>query len=66
MNLVLWKPGVRRIGAPASRQLRAAQSVRPGAVESVQYRALRPGRYFVQVSMRQEGAGAYSLRLERF
>ena len=65
MNLVLWKPGVRRIGAPASRQLRAAQSVRPGAVESVQYRAPQAGRYFVQVSMRQEGAGAYSLRLER-
>jgi subtilisin family serine protease len=64
-NLRLWKPGVRRIGAAASRRLLAARSTRPGAVESVTYRAPVAGWYFVQVSMREEGAGAYSLRLER-
>jgi hypothetical protein len=64
-NLRLWKPGVRRIGAAASRRLLAAGSTRPGAVESVTYRAPSAGWYFVQVSMREEGAGAYSLRLER-
>lgn len=65
MNLMLWEPGVRRIGTPASRRLLAARSARPGAVESVAYRAPVTGWYFVQVSMREEGAGAYSLRLAR-
>lgn len=65
MNLMLWKPDVQRIGAPASRRLLAARSARPGAVESVTYRAPVAGRYFVQVSMREEGSGGYSLRLER-
>ena len=65
MNLVLWKPGVRRIGAPASRQLMARRSAGPGALESVRYTAAKGGWYFVQVAMSQEGNGAYSLRLER-
>jgi Subtilase family len=65
INLRLWKPGVRRIGARASRRLLAARSARPGAVESVSYRAPAAGSYFVQVSIREEGSGPYSLRLER-
>jgi hypothetical protein len=64
-NLVLWKPGVRRIGAPASRRLMAGRSAGPGATESVTYAAKQAGWYFVQVSMSQEGSGAYSLRLDR-
>ena len=64
-NLVLWKPGVRRIGAPASRRLMAGRSTGPGATESVTYAAKQAGWYFVQVSMSQEGSGAYSLRLDR-
>jgi hypothetical protein len=64
-NLVLWKPGVRRIGAPASRRLMAGRSTSPGATESVTYAAKQAGWYFVQVSMSQEGSGAYSLRLDR-
>jgi hypothetical protein len=65
MNLMLWKPGVRRIGAPTSRRLLAARSARPGAVESVTYRAPATGWYYVGVAMREEGAGPYSLRLVR-
>jgi hypothetical protein len=64
-NLVLWKPGLRRIGAPANRQLMARRSTGPGATESVAYAARQAGWYFVQVSMSQEGSGAYSLRLDR-
>ena len=64
-NLVLWKPGVRQIGAPASRQLMARRSAGPGATESVSYAARKAGWYFVQVSMSHEGSGAYSLRLDR-
>jgi subtilisin family serine protease len=65
MNLVLYKPGLRRLGGTANRRLLAARSARPGAVESVTYRARASGWYFVQVGMRRQGAGPYSLRLER-
>jgi len=64
MNLMLWRPGVRRLG-PATSRLLAARSTGPGATESVSYRAPATGWYFVQVSMREEGAGGYSLRLDR-
>lgn len=64
-NLMLWKPGLRRLGGPSNRRLLAARSTRPGAVESVTYRAPATGWYFVQVAMREEGSGGYSLRLER-
>lgn len=64
-NLTLYKPGLRRLGAQFSRRLLAARSARPGAVESVTYRARATGWYFVQVSMRHEGSGEYSLRLVR-
>jgi subtilisin family serine protease len=65
MNLMLWKPGVRRLGPATNRRLLAARSTGPGATESVSYRAPVTGWYFVQVSMREEGAGGYSLRLDR-
>jgi subtilisin family serine protease len=65
MNLVLYKPGLRRLGGGANRRLLAARSAGPGAVESVTYRARAGGWYFVQVGLRHEGSGAYSLRLER-
>ena len=65
MNLMLWRPGVRRLGPATSPRLLAARSTGPGATESVSYRAPATGWYFVQVSMREEGAGGYSLRLDR-
>jgi hypothetical protein len=65
MNLRLYKPGLRRLGGSANRRLLAARSARPGAVESVTYRARATGWYFVQVGMRRPGNGAYSLRLQR-
>jgi subtilase family protein len=65
MNLALWKPGVRRLADGGARRLLAARSTLPGARESVRYRAPADGSYFVQVSMRGEGAGGYSLRLDR-
>jgi subtilisin family serine protease len=65
MNLMLFKPGLRRIGGPASRRLMAARSTSPGAVESMSYRAPVAGWYFVQVAVREGGSGEYSLRLLR-
>jgi subtilisin family serine protease len=64
-NLGLWRPAVRRVGARAGRRLLAARSARPGAIESLTYRAPVAGWYSVHVTMGEEGAAAYSLRLER-
>jgi Subtilase family len=65
VNLVLYKPGVRRLSEPSSRRLLAARSARPGAIERVTYRARAAGSYLVQVSMGEDGAGAYALRFAR-
>jgi subtilisin family serine protease len=65
INLVLYKPGLRQLSARGSRRLLAARSARPGAIESVRYRALVAGSYVVRVSMLAEGSGGYSLRLVR-
>jgi subtilisin family serine protease len=65
VNLALWRPGLRRLASGATRRLLAARSARPGALESVAYRAPAAGAYYVQVSVRGEGWGEYSLRLAR-
>jgi subtilisin family serine protease len=65
VNLALWRPGLRRLASGATRRLLAARSARPGALESVTYRAPALGPYYVQVSVRGEGWGEYSLRLAR-
>ena len=61
-----------RCGSPAcagsagrAAQLRAAQSARRGALESIRYRAPKAGWYFLQVAMSREAAGPYSLTLTR-
>ena len=45
-NLVLWKPGTERVDDVKTPQLRAAQSVKPGSVEQLRYRAERTGWYY--------------------
>jgi subtilisin family serine protease len=62
VNLVLWKPGTKRIG-----QARALQSSNgPGKFEVIRYfRAPRAGVYFIQVKIVEPGADAYTLRIVR-
>jgi subtilisin family serine protease len=66
-NLVLWKPGTRRVevlSLSAQRQ-RAAQSVRPGANERLAYRARASGWHYVQVRLGTPGAGSYRLTFRK-
>lgn len=60
VNLVLWKPGTRRI----SQGRALASSASPGAFEVIRFhRAPRAGVYYVQVKMAEPGAGRYTLRI---
>jgi len=62
VNLVLWKPGTRRIGLTRA----LASSSGPGTFEVIRYLgAPRAGIYYVQVKIVEPGAGRYTLRLVR-
>jgi hypothetical protein len=65
VNLVLWRPGTRRIDDVRAQARRARESSRPGPVEFLGYHAPAPGRYYLQVRMAAAGAGAYRLSLVR-
>jgi hypothetical protein len=61
-NLVLWKPGTKRVDglAPSVLRKRAAQSARPGPRERLTYRAPAAGWYYVQVRVSSRDAGPYT------
>nr|MDP9490804.1 hypothetical protein [Actinomycetota bacterium] len=62
VNLVLWRPGTRRISQ--SRAL--ASSASPGAFEVIRYfNVPRAGVYYVQAKIVEPGAGRYTLRMVR-
>jgi len=61
VNLVLWKPGTKRIGLRRA----LASSASAGAFEVVRYTARRAGIYFVQAKIVEPGAGRYTLRIVR-
>jgi hypothetical protein len=62
-NLVLWKPGARRVDDLSSLRFVARQSARTGPREHVGYRAPRAGTYFVQVKLGSRGSGKYRLAI---
>jgi hypothetical protein len=66
-NLVLWKPGTRRVEglSPSLQRQRAAQSARPGSRERLSYRAPAAGWYYVQVRIGSRDAGPYRLTLSK-
>jgi serine protease len=64
-DLVLWKPGTASVADFRSQGLRAAQSVRPGAVERFSYRPLMTGWYFIEVKITTPGTGVYALTLDK-
>jgi subtilisin family serine protease len=63
LNLVLWKPGTERVEDIRTQRLRAAQSVKPGALKSFGYRVPSSGWYYLEVKATTPGAGPipYSL-----
>jgi subtilisin family serine protease len=64
-SLLLWRPGTVRVGDVRDRQLRAAQSIGPGATHQVSFRVPVSGWYYVEAKMASHAAGAYTLTLSR-
>lgn len=60
-NLILWRPGTKRVDDLGSLRLVARQSARPGPREYLAYRAAKAGRHYVQVKLGSRGAGKYTL-----
>jgi subtilisin family serine protease len=64
-NLLLWKPGTKRVDDLRRQNLRAAQAIGPGASHRLGYRAPKKGWYYVEVKVATRGAGSYELTLTR-
>jgi subtilisin family serine protease len=67
VNLLLWKPGTRRVeGFAADRRLLAAQSQSPDSIEQIRIRRVRQsGWYYVEVKASSPGAGRYTLSFRK-
>lgn len=64
-NLLLWKPGTKRVDDLRKQNLRAAQSIGPGASHRLGYRVATKGWYYVQVKITTRGSGPYELTITR-
>ena len=65
INLLLWRPGTKRVGGLRGQEMRVAQSVRPGPSQHLSYRIRRGGAYFVEAKLITRSFGAYTLRVRR-
>jgi len=65
VNLVLWKPGAHRVDDLRTQTFRAAQSIAPGSVQNVTFRAPGRGWYYVEVKVTSPGFGPYTLTLAK-
>jgi subtilisin family serine protease len=64
-NLLLWRPGTKRVGDLRTQHFRVAQSIRPGSSHKVGYRARLSGWYYVEVKLATRGVGPYELGITR-
>jgi subtilisin family serine protease len=65
-NLLLWKPGTKRVNDLHTQNLRAAQSISPGSSHRLGYRVPKKGWYYVEVKVTTRGSGPYELTINRF
>jgi subtilisin family serine protease len=65
MNLLLWRPGTKRVTSLRGQELRVAQSIRPGASQRLAYRAKTSGWYYVETKLVTRSFGAYTLGITR-
>ncbi len=65
VNLVLWKPGTTRIDDLRAPALRAAQSIAPGGVQHVAFKAPGRGWYYLEVKVASPGFGPYTLTFSK-
>jgi subtilisin family serine protease len=64
-NLLLWRPGTKRIDDLRTQHLRAAQSIGPGDSHRLAYRARTSGWYYAEVKLPTRGFGPYQLDISR-
>jgi Subtilase family len=64
-NLLLWRPGTKRVTSIRGQEMRVAQAIRPGPSQRLGYRAKTAGNYYVEVKLATRGAGSYTLGLTR-
>jgi hypothetical protein len=64
-NLLLWRPGTKRVDDLRTQHLRAAQAIGPGSRHRLAYRAKRAGWYYVEVKLPTRGFGPYELGITR-
>jgi subtilisin family serine protease len=65
VNLVLWKPGTKRVEDLRAQKLRAAASVGPGSIQRVRFTAPGRGWYYLEVKITSPGFGPYRLTLAK-
>jgi subtilisin family serine protease len=65
MNLLLWRPGTKKVGTLRGQEMRIAQSIRPGASQHLAYRAKKTGWYYVEAKLVTRGSDAYTLGIAR-
>ena len=64
-NLLLWRPGTKRVGDLRTQNRRVAQAIGPGSIHRIGYRVKKSGFYFVQVKLPTRGVGPYELSVAR-
>jgi hypothetical protein len=64
-NLLLWKPGTKRVNDLRNQHLRAAQAIGPGPTHAIGYKAPESGWYYVEVKLTARGFGPYELTIAR-
>jgi subtilisin family serine protease len=64
-NLLLWRPGTKRVGDLRTQNRRVAQAIGPGSVHRVGYRVRKSGFYYVEVKVPTRGVGTYELAIAR-
>ena len=64
-ELLLWKPGTVHVNDLRKQRLRAAQSIKPGATQTIAYRVRKTGWYYVELKLASRGFGQYTLSIAR-
>jgi len=64
-NLLLWKPGTKRVNDLRAQNLRAAQAITPGSSHRLGYRVRKKGWYYIEVKLTTRGSGPYELTITR-
>jgi subtilisin family serine protease len=65
IDLVLWRPGTNRVDDLRMQNMRAAQSIVPGGMQRVTFKAPGRGWYYVEVKVTSPGYGPYTLTLSK-